>query len=325
MNLIKRIVYIFVFLFIAIFISNETYATASIPYSGELNGYFNREQQGNDTVMVPNVEALEALSDDELYHVLEMAIQAADYCKNLGASSVDDKTAAEYERLRGTVQQMCNDRGISLDGGGPVEEVPEEEILGYTTLDQLNVYLRSHDVDELSDEAKDHFYSIIDSNRGTASRENESVRQMLVFCQARMHGLSIPDAEALASDTSFLQSNASSEVYQEPGRTNTTATGSTSIDDVISQGDGFEASGTGTVYNQDNLQNFSKSLYNILLAIGVAASVIIGMTLGIKFTMAGVDEKADIKKQLFIYVAGCVIVFGAFAIWKLAVDIFAQI
>ena len=57
----------------------------------------------------------------------------------------------------------------------------------------------------------------------------------------------------------------------------------------------------------------------------MAVSVIIGMTLGIKFTMAGVDEKADIKKHLLIYVAGCVIVFGAFAIWKLAVNVFAQI
>lgn len=325
MNLIKKIVYIFVFLFIAIFISNETYAAASIPNSSELEQYFVREQQGDDNVRVPNIEALEALSDDELYQVLSMVLAADLYCQRYIGSDLPDATKAEYQNLRGTVQEICKDRGISLDGGEPIEEVPEEEILGYTTLDQLNVYLRSHDVDELSDEAKDHFYSIIDSYRGTASRENESVRQMVVFCQARMHGLSIPDAEALASDTSFLQSNASSEVYQEPGRTNTTATGSTSIDDVISQGDGFEASGTGTVYNQDNLQNFSKSLYNILLAIGVAASVIIGMTLGIKFTMAGVDEKADIKKQLFIYVAGCVIVFGAFAIWKLAVDIFAQI
>ena len=231
---------------------------------------------------------------------------------------------SEYASLRAAAQDICNKRNIHLTDDDSITNVSEEEILGYTTIEQVNAYLRNHNVDELSDEAKDLFNSIIDNNRGEASQDNESVRKMVIFCQARMQGLSIQNAEALADDTSFLQSNASAEIFKEPGRTNTVSSES-GMDDIISQGDGFEAAGSGTVYDQQNLQSFSKSLYNILLAIGVAVSVIIGMTLGIKFTMAGVDEKADIKKQLFIYIAGCVIVFGAFAIWKLAVDVLAQI
>ena len=38
--------------------------------------------------------------------------------------------------------------------------------------------------------------------------------------------------------------------------------------------------------------------------------------------MAGsVEEKANIKNSLIAYIAGCVVVFGAFTIWKIVVTI----
>ena len=37
--------------------------------------------------------------------------------------------------------------------------------------------------------------------------------------------------------------------------------------------------------------------------------------------LGSVEEKADIKGLLIPYIVGCIIIFGAFAIWKLVVDI----
>ena len=65
-------------------------------------------------------------------------------------------------------------------------------------------------------------------------------------------------------------------------------------------------------------------LYNALLIIGIIIAVIVGAILGIKFMMGSVGEKADIEKLLVPYVVGCIIVFGAFGIWKLVVTILAN-
>ena len=72
------------------------------------------------------------------------------------------------------------------------------------------------------------------------------------------------------------------------------------------------------------LQNFSNMLYNALLIIGIIIAVIVGTILGIKFMIGSVEEKADIKKLLIPYIVGCIVVFGAFGIWKLVVTILAN-
>ena len=65
-------------------------------------------------------------------------------------------------------------------------------------------------------------------------------------------------------------------------------------------------------------------LYNALLIIGIIIAVIVGTILGIKFMIGSVEEKADIKKLLIPYIVGCIVVFGAFGIWKLVVTILAN-
>ena len=37
--------------------------------------------------------------------------------------------------------------------------------------------------------------------------------------------------------------------------------------------------------------------------------------------VGGAEEKANIKEVLVPYVVGCIVIFGAFAIWKLIVTI----
>lgn len=94
--------------------------------------------------------------------------------------------------------------------------------------------------------------------------------------------------------------------------------------EVINEAKDFLDIGRGDADNkigQENLQKMSNTLYNILLVTGILIALIVGMILGIKFIMGGIEEKAEIKTMIIPYIVGCVVVFGAFTIWKIVVDI----
>lgn len=93
------------------------------------------------------------------------------------------------------------------------------------------------------------------------------------------------------------------------------------IGDIVSGADDFINKGTDNPFPEANMQNMSDVLYNILLVVGIVLAVIIGTVLGIKFMTGGIEEKAKVKETLIPYIAGCVVIFGAFTIWKLVVTI----
>lgn len=76
--------------------------------------------------------------------------------------------------------------------------------------------------------------------------------------------------------------------------------------------------------DQQKMQAISNSLFNILLTIAVILAIIIGLIIGIKFIMSSAEDKANIKQALIPYVAGCVVAFGAFGIWKIVVELLNQ-
>ena len=111
-------------------------------------------------------------------------------------------------------------------------------------------------------------------------------------------------------------------IYKQPQRNdNNTASASTSLDDMMNDADDFVSSSGNVQYDQSALQDFSSSIYNILLTVGVAVAVIVGAILGVKLMLSSVEEKADTKKMLVAYAVGCLIVFGGFGIWKLVIII----
>lgn len=73
--------------------------------------------------------------------------------------------------------------------------------------------------------------------------------------------------------------------------------------------------------NGDALKSGSGLIYNVLLVIGIGVALIWGLVLGIQFITGSLEEKADVKKGLTIYVIGCIIIFGAFAIWRLVITL----
>lgn len=117
----------------------------------------------------------------------------------------------------------------------------------------------------------------------------------------------------------------SDQIYQYPNRIDSAAAGS--LDDVVGDADDFlaKADGKDDVITQGKLQSFSQTFYNILLTIGIVVAVLAGLIIGIKFMEGGVEEKAEIKELLIPYLVGCIVVFGAFAIWKIAVTILSEV
>lgn len=110
------------------------------------------------------------------------------------------------------------------------------------------------------------------------------------------------------------------KTYAEDGDRHTIGGIITGADKFIDAGK--DDSGTGvTGIPEENIQNMSNLLYNILFVIGIVVAVIVGITIGIKFITGSVAEKAKIKETLIPYIIGCVVLFGAFTIWKIVVTI----
>jgi len=94
------------------------------------------------------------------------------------------------------------------------------------------------------------------------------------------------------------------------------------VDDMYNSGMNWISAGNATDnVNEGNIKNVSDTIYSILLTIGIIVAVIIAAVLGVKFMMGTVEQQANIKEQLVPFLIGCVIVFGAFTIWKLVINI----
>ena len=121
------------------------------------------------------------------------------------------------------------------------------------------------------------------------------------------------------------EKNNSSEIYKYPEKDPNTnpENASSSIDDMINDAKSFISQGKIKYANDGDksLKNVSNTVYNILLVSGTSIAVIMGAILGIKLMASGVEQKAEVKKLLIPYVVGCIIIFGGFGIWKLAVTI----
>lgn len=48
---------------------------------------------------------------------------------------------------------------------------------------------------------------------------------------------------------------------------------------------------------------------------------LVGTIIGIQFMVASAEDKAKVKEALIPYVIGCAVIFGAFTIWSIAVNL----
>lgn len=98
------------------------------------------------------------------------------------------------------------------------------------------------------------------------------------------------------------------------------------IEDVTGGAKNFIQSGTSQNNPLDitGVQNVTDVLYNILLAVGIIVAVIVGLLIGIKYMTGSVAQKSETKQLLLPYIVGCVVIFGAFGIWKIVVELLNQ-
>lgn len=104
-------------------------------------------------------------------------------------------------------------------------------------------------------------------------------------------------------------------------------TGAGTVEDVVSNANDFIDKGKKeeSPIIGDELKKGSSLIYNVLFMIGIGVTLIWGTVLGIKFVTGTVEEKADIKGALIPYIVGCVIIFGAFGIWKLVLNLLSSL
>lgn len=63
--------------------------------------------------------------------------------------------------------------------------------------------------------------------------------------------------------------------------------------------------------NTEQVQNIGADIIRVISVIGIIASVVILMILGIKYMMGSAEEKAEYKKTMLPYLIGAVLLFAA--------------
>lgn len=98
-------------------------------------------------------------------------------------------------------------------------------------------------------------------------------------------------------------------------------------DEIMGEAENFVNAGNKQNAKLDGkgLKDASNTLYNMLLLIGIFLALAIGMYLGIKFMLSSAEDRAKVKESLIPYIAGCIVIFGAFIIWKVAISLLSRI
>ena len=99
-------------------------------------------------------------------------------------------------------------------------------------------------------------------------------------------------------------------------------------DDILSSGSDFIEDGRQNAINMidgEAVQAEVNIIYNVLFGVGVCLTVIVGAILGIKLMFGSIEEQAKVKETLMPYIIGCIIIYGAFGIWKIVISIMSSI
>jgi len=82
-----------------------------------------------------------------------------------------------------------------------------------------------------------------------------------------------------------------------------------------------ETQGEGEIIDADVIADVSNTIVNVFTTVGIVIAVAIAAILGIQFMVGSVEEKVKAKEALIPFIIGCIVVFGAFGIWRLVVNI----
>lgn len=318
-NIIKILI---IFIFVFAFFTQQVMAASSSSVLKKLkydNWYEFVIAYYNDGKYKTSIIKDKELTSGEIKIVtdeLKKLIKECDTQANLGQACVYESKVSKYKGGLGDngwtiIRNMAS--AVKENVGSLQTEVTESDSeLKKKNATEIHDWLRENNgaVNQLSDDVKKEWLKndkLSDDDKAVIKGEKKMT--------------STQDAVENAKESS---SSGSDSIYQLPSK-DETGSSSSSLDDMIGDADSFLNKGDSEHITTSSLQEFSNTFYNILLTIGIIAAVIAGMVIGIKFMMGGAEEKANIKEILIPYVVGCAVVFGSFAIWKLAVTILSQI
>ena len=231
--------------------------------------------------------------------------------KSLSGESLEDALKRD-----GIISEVYNSDGTVNKEESSNSSPTKEDFLNYTYSDIKKYLNDSNNVYWGGSKGDEKRYKGIDDNSNLSESDKQEIRNKWakVYVDEKATDPNIEDY--LKTE---IKAYKAERYYRDPNVT--TSTTDAGVDDVISDGDSFIGLGKEDRIDVSNLRTFSRNIYNILLTIGIAVAVISGSIIGIKYMLGSVEEKADIKSLLIPYIAGCVIIFGSFAIWKLVVTI----
>lgn len=110
----------------------------------------------------------------------------------------------------------------------------------------------------------------------------------------------------------------------------TSKTEALSLDGIFKTGDNFINEGKtesqkNEAINYEEFRLTTNNIGSVLTTLGIVLAVIIGGILGIQIMWGSIEQQVKAKEMIMPYVVGCIVIFGAFGIWKLAVTIFSQL
>lgn len=99
-----------------------------------------------------------------------------------------------------------------------------------------------------------------------------------------------------------------------------------SFDDIAGSAKNFVSAGQkNPLISDDKIINAVIPVGQMLTAIGVAVLFGALLVLGIKYMTADPQQKAKLKQQLIGLVISGVVIFGAYTIWRIAYNFFAEV
>lgn len=95
---------------------------------------------------------------------------------------------------------------------------------------------------------------------------------------------------------------------------------------IISGGQNFlDGANDKELFDEQSEREGLDQLYYIMLTIGIIAAFIIGSILGIQFITTGAAGQAKVKEKIIPFVVGAVVIFGAFGIWRIVLNVYNNI
>ena len=262
--------------------------------------------------------ANESVSETEGTYYMDIMKNATEFIEETRKTSQLLKIGAAYYKSKGEDVKATNTQFTATDGKTVSFADSDDVKKNYTTA-QVKKY-----IEEYGEEGIKLLNSDVSSKWNWEQLKGTSIKRLLNENKEKyvknLTGLTVKELE---EKQKLVGKNVGQRLYKIPTK-DADKDKDTNLDEIVTAADAFINSATENKIEPKMIQNLSNTIYNILLVVGIVIAVIIGAVIGIMFITGSVEQKADVKKLLIPYIVGCVVVFGSFAIWKIAVIMFSS-